>query len=53
MSVTPVGTPVAAPRPRRVRHQAREQLALMAFSAVASGVLAGTLLLLTTLSRLG
>jgi len=34
-----------------VRHQAREQLALMAFSAVTSGVLAGALLLVTALSR--
>lgn len=51
MSVTPVGASVAPPRSRRVRHQAREQLVLMAFSAATSGVLAGALLLLATLGR--
>ena len=55
MSVTPVGATGASTRAparsRRVRHQAREQLALMAFSAVTSGVLAGALLLVTALSR--
>ena len=39
-----------APGTRRVRHQAREAVALMAFSALTSVVLATTLLLLTSLS---
>ena len=38
------------PGNRRVRHQAREAVALMAFSALTSLALATTLLLLTTLS---
>ncbi|MFC4787324.1 hypothetical protein ACT8ZV_22800 [Nocardioides sp. MAHUQ-72] len=45
MSITPVA-PV-----RRVRHQAREAAALMAFSAVTSVGLATALLLLTSLGR--
>lgn len=44
--VSPAGQPV-----RRVRHQARESLAVMAFSAATSGVLAGGLLLLSTMAR--
>lgn len=38
-------------RTPRVRDQARGVLALMAFSALASGGLAGALLLLTSLGR--
>jgi hypothetical protein len=37
------------PAPRRVRHQAREAVAVMAFSAVTSVCLAATLLVLTRL----
>lgn len=51
MSVTPVDIG-SQPRPR-VRHQARDAVALMAFSATASCVLAGCLLLLTTLGHQG
>ena len=51
MSVTPVDATAASARSRRVRHQARDQLALMAFSAVVSGGIAAALLILTTLSR--
>ena len=44
----------AGPEPRpRVRHQAREAVVLMAFSATASSALAGCLLLLTTLGHQG
>jgi hypothetical protein len=39
--------------PRRVRHQAREALVLMAFSAATSLALAAALLLLTSLGRQG
>jgi hypothetical protein len=46
MSITPT-----APVARRVRHQAREAAALMAFSAATSIGLATTLLLLTSLAR--
>lgn len=46
MSSTPV-----APAVRRVRHQAREAAALMAFSAATSVGVATCLLLLTTLAR--
>jgi hypothetical protein len=45
MSITPVA-PV-----RRVRHQAREAAAVMAFSAVTSVGLAAAFLLLTSLGR--
>ncbi|WP_295659591.1 hypothetical protein [uncultured Nocardioides sp.] len=38
-------------RTPRVRDQARAVLALMTFSALASGALAGVLLLLTSLGR--
>ncbi|CUR54010.1 hypothetical protein NOCA2120043 [metagenome] len=61
MSITPaahplgrtVGTGSYAPSPavRRVRHQARDVLALMAFSAVASVGIALLLLLLATAGR--
>ncbi|MEO6509691.1 MAG: hypothetical protein ABIO16_01785 [Nocardioides sp.] len=47
MSITPLAsTPV-----RRVRHQAREAVALMAFSAVTSVTLAGALVLLAHWGR--
>jgi hypothetical protein len=46
MSTTPV-----APAARRVRDQARETAAVMAFSAVASVTTATALLLLTSLAR--
>jgi hypothetical protein len=46
MSITPL-----APAPRRVRDQARETAAVMAFSAVASVAVATALLLLTSLAR--
>jgi hypothetical protein len=41
------------PAPRRVRQQARDAVALMAFSAVTSVVLAAALLILTNLPQLG
>jgi len=41
------------PAPRRVRQQARDAVALMAFSATTSLVLAGVLLLLTTVPGRG
>ncbi len=52
MSITPAtqchpGPPAA----RRVRHQARDAAALMAFSAVTSAGFAGALLLLAHLGR--
>jgi len=43
-------SPSTAPGARRVRHQAREAVALMAFSAITSVALAAALLLLTSLS---
>jgi hypothetical protein len=46
MSMTP-----AAPGVRRVRHQAREVVAVMAFSAATSVGVATCLLLLTSLAR--
>ncbi len=46
MSITPV-----APASRRVRDQARETAAVMAFSAAASIGMATALLLLTSLAR--
>ncbi len=58
MSITPVAatgpsrSSGTGPRPR-VRHQAREAVALMVFSAVASSVIAGCLLLLTALGHQG
>ena len=39
--------------PRRVRHQAREAVAVMAFSAVMSLALAAALLILSNLPQLG
>jgi hypothetical protein len=41
------------PAPRRVRHQAREAVTVMAFSAVTSLGLAAALLVLTNLPPLG
>lgn len=46
--VTPVADP-AAPESRRVRHQARDVVALMAFSLAASSGLALLLLLVSVL----
>jgi hypothetical protein len=56
MSITPTAPPVtgvAPPVVRRVRHQARDVVLLMAFSAVTSSTLAAGLLLLAHLSRTG
>lgn len=55
MSITPAadaGTH-SSRRVPRVRHLARESLVLMAFSAATSTVLAGSLLLLTSLGHQG
>lgn len=41
------------PAPRRVRHQAREAVAVMAFSAVTSVCIAAALLLVTNFPPLG
>ena len=49
MSTLPLGQPAA----RRVRHQAREALAVMVFSAATSIGLASALLLITHLSARG
>jgi hypothetical protein len=51
MSVTPADI-ASPPRPRE-RHQARDAVTLMAFSATASCVVAGCLLLLTSLGHQG
>jgi hypothetical protein len=61
MSLTPTAAPVSgvtrtetgspAATPRRVRHQARDVVAVMAFSASTSLALAGGLLLLSQLGR--
>jgi len=58
MSLTPTaprvaGVPSAPPVPRRVRHQARDAVALMVFSATSSTVVAVGLLLLAHLARAG
>jgi hypothetical protein len=48
----PVATPGApAPPARRVRHQVRDGIAVMAFSAAASVGLAGALLLLAGIGK--
>ncbi len=47
----PPGPATASTPPRRVRHQAREALAVMVFSAAASTLLALGLLLATSLGR--
>jgi hypothetical protein len=49
---TSLASSMAEP-PRRVRHQAREAVTLMAFSAATSVVLASALLVLTHLPQLG
>jgi hypothetical protein len=56
MSLTPTAPPLAGlaragSGPRRVRHQARDAMALMAFSAASSMTVAGGLLLLARLGR--
>jgi hypothetical protein len=51
MSVTPAD--IASPPRPRVRHQARDAVTVMAFSATASCVVAGCLLLLTSLGHQG
>ena len=56
MSLTPTAPPLtglarAATGGRRVRHQARDAVALMAFSAGSSLAVAGGLLLLAQLGR--
>jgi hypothetical protein len=48
--VGPAAGPVARP-PRRVRHELRDGLAVMAFSAATSVGLAGVLLLLSGLGK--
>ena len=56
MSVTPTAPPVtgvAPPVVRGVRHQARDVVLLMAFSATASSAVAAGLLLLAHLSQAG
>jgi predicted oxidoreductase len=61
MSLTPTASPVAGmtgtvPEPsgvRRVRHQARDVVALMAFSAASSTAVAVGFLLVAHLSRAG
>jgi hypothetical protein len=56
MSLTSTARPVAGVAPpvaRRVRHQARDVVLLMAFSAAASSTVAAGLLLLAHLSRAG
>ena len=57
MSLTPTAPRVAgvpaAPGSRRIRHQARDVVALMAFSATASVAVAAGFLLLAHLSRSG
>jgi len=50
MSMSVTGAP---PAPQRVRHQARQALAVMAFSASMSVGLSLTLLLLMSLGRQG
>ncbi|QZY27966.1 hypothetical protein [Nocardioides coralli] len=56
MSITPAAgvgaTDLSAPAPR-VRHQARDVLVLMVFSATVSASLACCLVLLTSLGRQG
>jgi hypothetical protein len=60
MSITSTAVPTGPTRPsgptgmpRRVRHQARDVVVLMAFSAVASTSVAAALLLVAQLSRTG
>lgn len=52
MSITPItAPPTGTPPALRVRQQAREAVAVMAFSAAASVGMATCLLLLTSLAR--
>jgi hypothetical protein len=57
MSLTPTAPRVAgmpaAPAPRRVRHQARDVVVMMAFSATSSVAVAAGFLLLAHLSHSG
>ena len=53
MSLTPTAEPGIAAGPRRVRHQARDVVALMAFSATASVSVAVGFLLLAHLAHAG
>ena len=52
MSISPVAPRQAAP-PRRVRHQAREAVAVMAFSAATSAAVALALLAASLLGTRG
>lgn len=51
MSTEVLSPSTAAKRPPRVRHQARQALALMAFSAASSVGVAAALLLLSRLAQ--
>ncbi|HEY3530104.1 MAG TPA: hypothetical protein VGK78_13240 [Nocardioides sp.] len=53
MSLTPTAPSVGGLAPRRVRHQARDVVVLMAFSATSSTAVAAGLLLLAHLARAG
>jgi hypothetical protein len=53
MSLTSTAAPVAATGARRVRHQARDVMVLMAFSATSSTAVATGFLLLAHLSSAG
>ncbi|HEX3930649.1 MAG TPA: hypothetical protein VHW64_08095 [Nocardioides sp.] len=52
-SASPVAAVSAPDAPRRVRHQARDAVAVMVFSACASSGVAVAFLLLSHLSRAG
>jgi hypothetical protein len=51
MSITPVTEGAQPPGAPRVRHQARDAVALMAFSALTSMTIAGALVLLAHWGR--
>jgi hypothetical protein len=53
MSLTPTTPSGIAAAPRRVRHQARDVMALMAFSATSSIAVAAGFVLLAHLSHAG
>jgi len=53
MSVTPTAPSGVAARPRRVRHQARDAVVVMAFSASSSVAVAVGFLLLAHLAHTG
>jgi hypothetical protein len=53
MNLTPTAPSGAAAVPRRVRHQARDAVALMAFSATSSVAVAVGFLLLAHLAHTG